>query len=89
MSTELYLRLYLERNGPVRARAVVTDVKERFFDVIDLSMRTVGRVYVDVSSFLHFYCTRKASKRGGRPFTYFVTMWVLRLPSVLSLCLRL
>lgn len=49
MSTELYLKLYLEKNGPIKARAVVIDVKERFFEVIDLSTRTLGRIYVDVS----------------------------------------
>lgn len=49
MSTELYLKLYVEKNGPIKARAVVIDVKERFFEVIDLSTRTLGRIYVDVS----------------------------------------
>lgn len=38
----------MEKNGPVKVRAVVIEVKEKFFDVIDLSTRTINRVYVDV-----------------------------------------
>ena len=49
MSTEFFLKLYLEKFGPTKSRAVVIEVKEKFFEVIDLSTRIMGRVYVDVS----------------------------------------
>ncbi|XP_065226158.1 DIS3-like exonuclease 2 [Planococcus citri] len=46
-SADLYLRLYLEKHGPMQVRAVVIEVKERFFEVVDLSTRKANRVYVD------------------------------------------
>ena len=48
-SIDLYLRLYLEKHGPINVRAVVIEVKERLFEVVDLATRKCNRVYVDVS----------------------------------------
>lgn len=52
MSTELYLKFYLKRWGPIKVRGVVIEVKERYFDIIDLSTRSTNRVFIEVLQFL-------------------------------------
>lgn len=54
MSSDLYMLKYIEMNSPIETEAVVVEVRDKFIDIILVSMGLNRRIYFNPVSLLCF-----------------------------------